>query len=89
MRVQVTAGYERTHRFLEAIGVLLREQKKKRKKNVAKKWDYSAPISRITLQSLRNKTMLNRKVNNFKKGNHTHVLSLIEKFTGEKDLFKI
>lgn len=65
MRVQVTAGYGRTHRFPEAIGVLLREQKKKEeKKNVAKKWDYSAPISQGTLESLRNKTMLNKKVHN-------------------------
>lgn len=32
MRVQVTTGYERTRRFLQAIGVLLREQKKKKEK---------------------------------------------------------
>lgn len=64
------------------------ENIKRKKKNVAKKWDYSAPISRRTLEGLRNKTMLNKKVN-FKKGNHTHVLLRNEKFTEEKDLSKI
>ncbi|KMQ89575.1 hypothetical protein RF55_10782 [Lasius niger] len=32
LRVQVTAGYERTRRFPEAIGALLREYKKKKEK---------------------------------------------------------
>lgn len=89
MRVQVTTGYERTRRFLEAIGEFCfrKGTEKKRKKNVAKKWDYSAPISRITLQSLRNKTMLNKKVNNFKKKIITHTYSHESKSSPEKKTY--